>query len=190
MAHVEPHLKYCPNCAALLNHEIPKGDNRLRAVCPSCKTIHYQNPRLVVGTIPVWEDKILLCKRAIEPRYGFWTLPAGFMENGESTDEGANRETLEEAGAKVQMGPIFSVISVPQIHQVHVFYSAQLLDLNFDAGEESLEVQLFSESQIPWSDIAFKTVSQTLEWYFAHRKGLHLASNLPYSSSLRYPARG
>ncbi len=157
-----------------MQYEIPSGDNRLRAVCRQCKTIHYQNPKLVIGTLPIWNDgnttKILLCKRAIEPRYGFWTLPAGFMENGESTAQGAMRETQEEAGANIELGPLFSVVDVPYVNQVHLFYRATLLDLEFAPGEESLEVRLFDESQIPWSDLAFQTVASTLKWYFSDAK--------------------
>ena len=170
-------LRYCSNCASPLQHRIPGGDSRLRAICDACKTIHYQNPKVVMGTIPVWEDRILLCRRAIEPRRGFWTLPAGFMENGETTDEGAARETLEEAGARVLLGPLFSVIDLPHVEQIHMFYQASLLDTDFEAGPESLEVRLFREDEIPWDDLAFRTVSLTLELFLADRRrgnyGLH-----------------
>ncbi|MCZ3133149.1 NUDIX domain-containing protein, partial [Acinetobacter baumannii] len=116
------------------------------------------NPRNVVGTVPVWEDKILLCKRAIEPRYGFWTLPAGFMEIGETTAQAAARETLEEAGARVQIGELFSMLNVPHVHQVHLFYLARLEDLDIAPGEESLEVKLVDEADVPWDELAFPTV--------------------------------
>ncbi len=149
---------------------MPAGDNRLRSVCSACASVHYINPRIVIGTIAHWEGKILLCKRAIEPRYGYWTLPAGFMECGESTSEGALRETLEEAGAKVELDGLFSVIDVPHTEQVHMFYYGKVVDGNYSAGEESLEVALFDEADIPWKDIAFRTVALTLEWYFADRK--------------------
>lgn len=132
--------------------------------------IHYQNPRMVVGTVTVWEDKVLLCKRAIEPRYGYWTLPAGFMENGETTGEGAARETLEEAGARIELGPLYSVIDVPHVEQVHMFYRAVLLHLDFEPGPESLEAKLFAEHEIPWDAIAFRTVAQTLRWFFDDRR--------------------
>lgn len=148
---------------------IPPGDSRLRDCCNHCGSIHYVNPRPVVGTIPVWNEQVLLCRRAIEPRRGYWTLPAGFMEIGETTGAGAERETQEEAGARIRLGPLFSMIDVPYIEQVHIFFLAELLDLNFSAGEESLEVKLFSESQIPWHELAFRTVSTTLKLYFEDR---------------------
>jgi ADP-ribose pyrophosphatase YjhB (NUDIX family) len=158
-------VKYCSVCASEVEHKIPAGDNRVRAVCPNCATVHYVNPKIVVGTIPVWQGRILLCKRAIEPRHGFWTLPAGFMETGETTEQGALRETLEEAGARVQLAGLYSLIDVPHVEQVHLFYRGQLLDADFAAGEESLEVRLFEPAQIPWNDLAFRTVSKTLRWF-------------------------
>jgi ADP-ribose pyrophosphatase YjhB (NUDIX family) len=148
---------------------IPPGDNRVRAVCDACATIHYENPRNVVGTIPVWGEQVLLCRRAIEPRHGYWTLPAGFMEMDETTAQGASRETLEEAGARVEIQTLFSMLNVPHVHQVHLFYLARLLDIDLEAGEESLEVRLFDEADIPWDDLAFPTVSQTLRFFFADR---------------------
>ena len=155
-----------------MTYRIPPDDTRERAVCEQCRSVHYQNPLLVVGTIPVWQDKVLLCRRAIEPRYGLWTLPAGFMENGETTGEGALRETHEEAGAQVELGEKFSLIDLPSVNQVHVFYLARLTSLQFDPGPESLEVALFAEDQIPWDDLAFRTVSVTLELFFTdHRQG-------------------
>lgn len=125
---------------------------------------------MVLGTIPIWEDRVLLCKRAIEPRYGYWTLPAGFMENGESTGEGAARETLEEAGAQIELGAPFSIIDVPQIEQIHMFFHATMLVPELDPGPESLEARLFTEAEIPWDDLAFRTVSQTLRWFFEDRR--------------------
>ena len=122
-----------------------------------------------MGTIPVWGEQVLLCRRAIEPRYGYWTLPAGFMEVGETTGEGAVRETVEEAGARIELGPLFSMIDVPHVEQVHIFYRARLLDPDFAPGEESLEARLFTEAEIPWEDIAFRTVSTTLRLFFADR---------------------
>ena len=163
-------MKYCSLCATPVRLEVPAGDNRPRHCCPGCGTIHYQNPKVVIGTIPVLDDRILLCRRAIEPRYGFWTLPAGFMENGETTGEGAQRETLEEAGAKVDLDPLFSVIDVPQVEQVHLFYRARLLDDAFAPGEETLETRLFAEDEIPWDMLAFRTVSQTLRWFLEDRR--------------------
>jgi ADP-ribose pyrophosphatase YjhB (NUDIX family) len=124
----------------------------------------------VVGTIPEWEGRILLCKRAIEPRLGFWTLPAGFMELGETTAQAALRETLEEARARVELGEAFTLLSVPHVNQVHLFYRARLLDGKFAAGEETLEVGLFSENEIPWDAVAFRTISTTLRHFFSDRK--------------------
>ena len=140
-----------------------------RWVCDQCGEIHYENPRVIVGSIPEFEGKLLLCRRAIEPRYGYWTLPAGFMENGESTAQAALRETLEEAGAQVELGAPFSMISVPHVNQVHLFYRARLRELDFKPGEETLEVALWEEAQIPWKDIAFRTVGLTLKRWFADR---------------------
>lgn len=170
-------MKFCSNCASTLTIKIPADDTRERHVCDSCGSIHYQNPRNVVGSIPIYGDQVLLCRRAIEPRHGYWTLPAGFMELGESTSAGAARETLEEAGAIVEMGPLYSLLNVPHAQQVHLFYLASMNSPDFVAGEESLEVALFDECNIPWKDIAFPTVKQTLEWYFADRSsGLFKAS--------------
>ncbi len=172
-------MKYCSDCAHPVQLRVPAGDNRERFVCDACGAIHYQNPRNVVGTLPVWDDQVLLCRRAIEPRLGFWTLPAGFMEIGETTAAGAVRETLEEAGARIEVQELFSLLNVPHVHQVHLFYRARLLDLDFAAGEESLEVRLFKENEIPWEDLAFPTTAQTLRFFFADRLsghfGLHTA---------------
>jgi len=164
-------MKFCSECANPLLLRTPPDDNRPRFVCDRCNTVHYQNPKLVVGSIPVWDDGdhpcVLLCRRAIEPRYGYWTLPAGFMENGETTCDGAIRETMEEAGARIRLHELFSLLNVPHVDQVHLFYRATLLDLDYVAGIESLEVKLFSEKAIPWGDIAFPTVSNTLRFFFA-----------------------
>lgn len=164
-------MKFCSECAHPVSLAIPPDDNRPRYVCGHCGTIHYQNPKMVIGSIPVWDHdgdtRILLCKRAIEPRYGYWTLPAGFMENNETTAEAALRETQEEAGARVELHELFSLLNVPHVHQVHMFYRATLLDLDYAAGTESLEVKLFSQNEIPWDDIAFPTVAYTLKFFFA-----------------------
>jgi ADP-ribose pyrophosphatase YjhB (NUDIX family) len=166
-------MNFCSECAHPVALSIPDGDNRPRYVCSHCAAIHYQNPKMVVGSIPVWEAdgqlQVLLCKRAIEPRYGYWTLPAGFMENAETTSEAAQRETEEEAGAHIEIGKLFSLINVAHVHQVHLFYLARLQDLDFAAGIESLDVQMFSEAQIPWADLAFPTTRKTLELFFADR---------------------
>jgi ADP-ribose pyrophosphatase YjhB (NUDIX family) len=149
---------------------VPPGDSLQRWVCDQCGEIHYQNPKLVVGTLPEFEGRILLCRRAIEPRYGYWTLPAGFLENDETAAQGAARETLEEAGARVELGEPFTLISVPHVNQVHLFYRARLLDLRFQPGEETLEAQMFEEDAVPWQDVAFRTVANTLRHWFADRK--------------------
>ena len=148
---------------------MPPGDNLPRWVCDQCGEIHYQNPKLVVGSIPEYEDKVLLCRRAIEPRYGYWTLPAGFMENGETTAEAAARETLEEANAQVTIGELYTLYSVPHINQVHLMFRATLQNMDFSPGAESLEVRLFDEQDIPWDTLAFRAVRFTLQHYFADR---------------------
>lgn len=166
-------------CGTAVEHRIPEDDNRERAVCPSCGHIQYVNPLNVVGTLPIWGDQVLLCKRNIEPRKGFWTLPAGFMELGETTEEGARRETDEEAGARVELQGLYCVFNVVSAGQVHLFYRARLLDTDFNPGPESMEVQLFSEADIPWSDLAFRTVKQALQRFYGDRTsgqfGLHCA---------------
>jgi ADP-ribose pyrophosphatase YjhB (NUDIX family) len=163
-------MNYCSNCAAPLVRRVPPGDSLPRWLCDACGTIHYENPKLVVGAVPEWQGRLLLCRRAIEPRYGYWTLPAGFMENDETAGDAASRETLEEAGARVELLEPFTMVSVPRVNQVHLFYRARLLDLEFKPGEESLEVALFEEDAVPWKDIAFRTVGLTLRHWFADRK--------------------
>jgi ADP-ribose pyrophosphatase YjhB (NUDIX family) len=163
-------LNFCSVCGAPVRSRIPPGDSLPRAVCDACGAIHYRNPKLVVGALPEWEDRILLCRRAIEPRHGKWTLPAGFMENHETIAAAALRETREEANARIELGAMFTLLSVPHISQVHVIYRARLLDLDFAAGEETLEVALFREEEIPWDDIAFRTIAITLAHYFADRR--------------------
>lgn len=164
-------MNFCPDCGAPVQLRVPADDNRERHICTVCTTIHYQNPKLIVGAIPEWEDgRILLCRRAIEPRHGLWTLPAGFMENGETTPEAAARETLEEANAQVQIGDLYSMYNIPYINQVYLLFRARLLNLDFSPGMESLEVALFAESDIQWDNLAFRAVSLTLKDYFADRK--------------------
>lgn len=163
-------MKFCSACGAPTEHRIPEDDNRPRHICTQCKTIHYQNPNIVAGTIPVHEDKILLCRRAIEPRHGFWTLPAGFMENQETTTEAAMRETWEEAEARVNIDGLYTVINVPQIDQVHMFFRATIIDGIFGVGIESLETRLFREEDIPWNDLAFPTIRKTLQLFFEERR--------------------
>lgn len=167
-------IKFCPECGAPVELRIPADDNRERHVCTVCTTIHYQNPKMIVGAIPEWEDgRILLCRRAIEPRHGLWTLPAGFMENGETTLEAAARETQEEANAQVQVGDLYSLYNIPYINQVYMLFRARLLNLDFSPGIESLEVELFAENEIPWDTMAFRAVSMTLKNYFSDRKAGH-----------------
>ncbi|WP_298926741.1 NUDIX hydrolase [uncultured Ramlibacter sp.] len=173
-------IKHCRNCGTGVVYRVPDdGDTRQRAVCPACDTIHYENPLNVVGTVPCWGDKVLLCKRNIEPRWGKWTLPAGFMELGESTAQGAGRETDEEAGAQFELQDLLTVISVPSVGQVHLYYRARLLSDRFDPGHETIEAKLFSEDEIPWDEISFKTVQKTLECFFEdRRKGRFSVHNL------------
>ncbi len=163
-------MKFCSLCGAPVELRLLPNDNRSRHVCTVCGEVHYQNPKLIVGAIPEWEDQILLCRRAIEPRHGLWTLPAGFMENGETTSEAAARETLEEANAQVNIGELYSLYNLPYINQVHLLFRAKLLNLDFSPGAESLEVRLFSEHDIPWDTLAFRPVYGTLQHYFADRK--------------------
>ena len=164
-------MKFCSECgSAALEFRIPDGDTLPRQVCTACRAIHYQNPKVVVGCLPLWDEKVLLCKRAIEPRSGLWTLPAGFLENGETIFAAAARETLEEARARVEIGPLYTMISLPHINQVYVMFRARMLDLDFGPGPESLEVRLFAEDEIPWTGIAFRTITRTLRNFFLDRK--------------------
>jgi len=159
-------MNYCSQCGKSLSIKIPPGDNRERYVCDHCDTIHYQNPRVIAGCIPAIGDQVLLCKRAIEPRHGFWTLPAGFMENGETTLDGAQRECMEEAKASIENPELSCVFDIPHIHQVYIFYRGTLSNMNFGPGEESLEVELFRESEVPWSELAFPVIELALHHYF------------------------
>jgi ADP-ribose pyrophosphatase YjhB (NUDIX family) len=167
-------FKHCPDCGAPVEYRVPADDNRERATCTVCAMIHYENPINVVGTLPVWGDgpdgQVLLCKRAIEPRYGLWTLPAGFLELGETAAEGAARETDEEAGAQIELGPLYGVMNVVKVGQIHLFYRARLLSPDFDPGPETLEARLFHEHEVPWDEIAFRTVRETLQRFFEDRR--------------------
>ena len=163
-------FQHCPTCGAPCEYRVPADDNRERAHCTACGEIHYENPINVVGTLPIWEDQVLLCKRAIEPRYGLWTLPAGFLEIGESVAEGAARETVEEAGAQIELQDLYTLINVPAVAQIHLFHRARLLSSVFDPGPETLEARLFSEAEIPWDQIAFRTVRETLVRFFEDRR--------------------
>lgn len=163
-------MRYCNACAAPVDLRVPDDDNRPRHVCTVCGEIHYINPKVVVGCLPVLGDKVLLCRRAIEPRYGKWTLPAGFLECGETLEAGALRETLEEAGASVEIESLYTVLSIVHAEQVYIMFRATLPQPVFAAGSESLEVALFDESEIPWDEIAFSTIRRTLEHFFEDRR--------------------
>ncbi|MDR0933714.1 MAG: NUDIX hydrolase [Burkholderiaceae bacterium] len=164
-------MKFCSQCAHPVVFEIPPDDNLPRYICLNCKTIHYQNPKIVVCSIPFWnkekEVSILLCRRAIEPRQGFWTLPGGFMENNETTREAALRETEEEAGADVVVRDLFALMNLPTVQQVHLFYLAELRRLSFAPGLETLETRMFTEREIPWSEIAFTSTRHAIEMFFS-----------------------
>lgn len=163
-------MNFCSQCGEAVSVLVPEGDSLPRHVCRHCGSIHYQNPKLVIGCIAEWQGQILLCRRSIAPRYGLWTLPAGFMENGETTAQAAVRETLEEACARVELDALFSLVNIPHINQVHLFYRARLLDTGFAAGQETLATELFSEQAIPWPELAFKSVTLCLRAYFADRR--------------------
>ena len=165
-----PVIRFCSQCGASVAQKIPPGDNRLRAVCGQCGFINYQNPRIVTGCLPVYKDQVLLCKRGIEPRKGYWTLPGGFMELGETIEEGAARETVEEALADVEIQSLYTLFNVLPVGQVSVFYLARLNQPEFGAGPESEEVALFREQDIPWDELAFSTIAKTLRHYFEDRK--------------------
>jgi ADP-ribose pyrophosphatase YjhB (NUDIX family) len=163
-------MKFCSQCGQSVSLEIPNGDNRRRYICKHCGKIHYENPRIVAGCVPVHEGRILLCKRAIEPRYGYWTVPAGFMELDENLPEAAARETWEEAQAIVELGPLFAVVDVKRARQVHIFFDATMAEPIFGAGDETLETRLFHPEEIPWQDIAFESVRIALEQHLNNRK--------------------
>jgi ADP-ribose pyrophosphatase YjhB (NUDIX family) len=162
-------MNFCSKCGAKVQLRVPAGDHLPRFVCEACGTIHYQNPRLVLGCVPEHEGRILLCRRAIEPRRGYWTVPAGFMENGETLQEAAARECYEEALARVEIGSLLSVVHVLHAEQVHVFFRAKMPRAEFGAGAESLEVALVTPAEIPWADIAFRSTDFTLRRYLEDR---------------------
>ena len=170
-------IHHCRVCGNPTEYRVPAEDNRERATCTVCGEIHYENPINVVGTVPYWDDQVLLCRRNIEPRRGLWTLPAGFLELGESSAAGAQRETDEEAGAHIELQGLFTVLNVVRAGQLHLYYLARLQDIVFAPGPETIEAQLFREDEIPWDEIAFRTVRETLLHYFADRRrgkfGIH-----------------
>ena len=170
-------MNYCSFCGASVSRRVPEGDNLPRHVCDSCDTVHYQNPKIVTGCIIKWEDRILLCRRAIDPRYGLWTIPAGFMELGETTHYAAARETYEEAKAVVKIDELFAVYNIPHVSQVYMIYRAHLESPDYAPGEESLDVRLYSEDEIPWDELAFPVVRASLERYF---ESLRTSDNRPY----------
>ncbi len=171
MSHgANPAMKYCAHCGASTEIRVPADDNRPRAVCTACDTVHYENPKVVAGCIPEWEGRILLCRRAIEPRYGLWTLPAGFMENDETSQAAAAREALEEANARVGIDDLYTVFNLPHVNQVYLMFRGRLLDLDFSPGDESLEVVLYEEPDIPWEEMAFPVVKESLRLYLEDRR--------------------
>jgi len=163
-------IRHCRACGAPTEYRTPADDNRERAVCTACDTVHYENPLNVVGTVPELDGRVLLCRRNIEPRKGFWTLPAGFMELGETTAQGALRETAEEAGADIALGPLFTVLNVPHVGQLHLYYLARMTSPRLDPGPETIEARLFDEAEVPWDELAFRTVRYTLERFFDDRR--------------------
>lgn len=163
-------MKFCSQCGAPVTLRVPPGDTLERHVCNACHVIHYQNPRMVVGCIVEWDDRVLMCRRAIEPRHGLWTVPAGYLEKGETIEQGAERETLEEANARVEIGPLYAVYNIPHIAQVYLLFRARLLDASVHPGAETLEVGLYTETEIPWDQLAFATVRNTLQHYFSDRR--------------------
>jgi ADP-ribose pyrophosphatase YjhB (NUDIX family) len=179
-------IKFCNTCGASVSHRIPEGDSLARAICDVCGTIQYVNPKIVVGCLPTFGDRILICKRAIEPRYGLWTLPAGFMEINESAPEGAAREALEEANARVEIEDLYTVYSIPHISQVYMMFRARLIDPDVSPGVESLEVKLVTQDEIPWDQLAFAMVKRTLEHFIKDREsGLFV----PRFGDIRPPQR-
>jgi ADP-ribose pyrophosphatase YjhB (NUDIX family) len=171
-------MNLCGRCGAPVSRRIPPGDDRPRHVCDACAAIHYQNPKIVAGCVPEHAGRVLMCRRAIEPRHGYWTLPAGFMENGETTAAAAAREAHEEALARVEIGAMFCYLDLPRINQVHIFFLARLLNADWGAGAESLEVRLFEEEEIPWAELAFPSIEIALDRWMADRRrgtfGLHV----------------
>lgn len=180
-------MNFCSHCGSGdLLFKVPKGDNRPRYVCQNCHRIHYSNPKIVTGCLPVWENKVLLCRRSIEPRYGYWNVPSGYLENGETVEEGAVREVWEESLAKIRLFGVHAIFSLPHINQIYIHFLGELLNLDFAAGPESLEVRLFEEEEIPWEEIAFTSSVFTLKNYFEDlrrgRQEVHMGQ-MEYSES-------
>lgn len=171
-------MHFCTACGQRTQEKIPLGDQQLRQVCSECGTIHYVNPKVICGALALWEGKVLLCRRAIEPRYGLWTLPAGYMELFETMEQGSARETREEALAEVDIEQLYCMYNIPRIGQIYVLFKAQIINGQFGAGEETLESRLFSEEEIPWDQLAFPSVERTLRHYFADLKQQHFPMHL------------
>lgn len=169
-------MSFCTACGHQTQEQIPLGDHQVRMVCTDCGNIHYVNPKVICGALVLWDNKVLLCRRAIEPRYGLWTLPAGYMELFETMEQGAARETFEEAEAEVDIEHLYCMYNIPRIGQIYVLFKANLIEGKFGAGPETIESRLFSENEIPWEQLAFPSVEQTLRHYFADRK----QNNFPF----------
>ena len=163
-------MSFCTHCGQPTVDKIPLGDHKVRQVCNNCGTIHYVNPKVICGALAIWQNKVLLCRRAIEPRYGLWTLPAGYMELHETMAEGAARETREEAEAELKIEQLYCVYDIPRIGQIYSLFKAELIDGKFGAGEETIECRLFEEKDIPWTELAFPSVERTLQHYFNDRQ--------------------
>ena len=171
-------MNFCTNCGGTTAEKIPLGDHQVRRVCTQCSYIHYVNPKVICGALALWENKVLLCRRAIEPRYGLWTLPAGYMELFETMEQGAARETREEAEAEVEIQQLYCMYNIPRIGQIYVLFKADLIEGKFGAGEETIESRLLAEDEIPWNDLAFPSVERTLRHYFADRKTGNFSNHL------------
>ncbi len=185
-------MKYCSKCGGRLVEKVPRNDDRRRHVCSDCATVHYQNPKIVTGCLPIWQNSVLLCRRAIEPRSGFWTVPAGFMELDETVQQGAIRETWEEARARVELLAPYSMFNLPHVNQLYIIFRARLMDLEFEPGYESEDVRLFTEKDIPWNNLAFGTVRQTLRFYFQdcrlNRFPMRSGTIVPNAKGFRFEA--
>lgn len=182
-------MNFCSHCGHAVELRVPDGDNLPRHVCPQCHTIHYKNPKIVAGCLPVWGERVLLCRRAINPQYGKWTLPAGFMENDETLEQAALREAAEEARANIELDHLYAVVSLPHINQVYMMFLGRLQDEGFAAGDETLEVRLFKEEEIPWQSLAFRTIQFTLERFFAERRSGEFTMHTHAIYGDRYPKR-
>jgi len=172
------YMNFCIICGHETTEKTPLGDHQIRRVCVQCGNIHYENPKVICGALALWEDKVLLCRRAIEPRYGLWTLPAGYMELFETMEQGAARETREEAEAEIHIEQLYCMYNIPRIGQIYVLFKANLIDGTFGAGEESIECRLFDENEIPWTELAFPSVERTLRHYFEDRKNNSFITHL------------